>query len=68
MNYILGEKHFFKHQIMQSTSDVQIRPIYSHFKHSVYSNSMLDTYFSTKVQEVKANFLAPQRNSEIPTK
>lgn len=71
MNYIFGEKHIFKSQItyeiMQSSSDIQMRSIYSYVKHSMYSNSMLDKYFNTKIQGVKGNMLAPERFSNSHT-
>lgn len=71
MNYIFGGKHIFKSQttyeITQSSSDIQMRSIYSYVKHPMYSNSMLDIYFNTKIQGVKGNMLAPERFSSSHT-
>ena len=61
MNYIFGGKHIFKSQItyeiIQSSNDILMRSIYSYVKHPMYSNSMLDIYFNTKIQGVKGNML-----------
>ena len=71
MNYIFGGKHIFKSQItyeiIQSSNDILMRSIYSYVKHPMYSNSMLDIYFNTKIQGVKGNMLAPERFSSSHT-